>query len=136
MGGVLFLQGHPVAFFAAAIGDESDFALSVRRWLRPPTGVTPDGVTLKPKQEPALRAGALEPGMVPALEFLAVLLAVRAWSSRIRPAREARVQVAVRTDSAAAMGAALTWRSPSAKLNEVAKELAAACAEDFPRHTE
>ena len=66
--------------------------------------------------------------MVPALEFLAVLLGVRAWTQRIRPTREARVQVAVRTDSAAAMGAALTWRSPSAKLNEVAKELAADAA--------
>ena len=47
---------------------------------------------------------------------------------RIWPAHEARVQVAVRTDSAAAMGAALTWRSPSPRLNEVAKELAADAA--------
>ena len=38
------------------------------------------------------------------------------------------MQVAVRTDSAAAMGAALTWRSPSPRLNEVAKELAADAA--------
>ena len=57
-----------------------------------------------------------------------VLLGVRVWRDRIRPAREARVQVAVRTDSAAAMGAALTWRSPSPRLNEIAKELSADAA--------
>ena len=66
--------------------------------------------------------------MVPSLEFLTVLLGVRMWQDRIRPASDTRVQVAVRTDSAAAMGAALTWRSPSPRLNEVAKELAADAA--------
>ena len=71
---------------------------------------------------------AVEPRHVAALEFLTILLAVRAWGDLIRPAVEARVQVAVRTDSAAAMGAALTWRSKSAALNEVAKELCADAA--------
>ena len=69
-----------------------------------------------------------EPRHVAAREFLTILLAVRAWGDLIRPAVEARVQVAVRTDSAAAMGAALTWRSKSAALNEVAKELCADAA--------
>ena len=71
---------------------------------------------------------AVQPRHVAALEFLTVLLAVRAWGDLIRPAVENRVQVAVRTDSAAAMGAALTWRSRSAALNEVAKELCADAA--------
>ena len=38
------------------------------------------------------------------------------------------MQVAVRTDSAAAMGAAMSWRSPAPRLNEVAKELCADAA--------
>ena len=57
--------------------------------------------------------GVLLPRMVPALEFLTVLLAARAWAAYIRQALHERVQGAVRTDSAAAMGAALTWRSPA-----------------------
>ena len=117
LGGVLFLHGHPAAFFTAPLilaADADDttaaFVTSVRAWLQ-------------------LASDApLEPGMVPSLEFLTVLLGVRMWNDRIRPASATRVQVAVRTDSAAAMGAALTWRSPSPRLNEVAKELAADAA--------
>ena len=66
--------------------------------------------------------------MVPALEFLTVLLAARTWAAEIRHALNERVQVAVRTDSAAAMGAALTYRSPAPRLNQVAKELCADAA--------
>ena len=66
--------------------------------------------------------------MIPALEFLAVLLAARTWAAAIRDALNEHVQVAVRTDSAAAMGAALTCRSPAPLLNDVAKELAADAA--------
>jgi hypothetical protein len=110
VGAVLFIDGHPTAYLSEAIADDGPFAQSVQRWLQIPDG---EGV---------------EPAMVPSLEFLTVLLGLRTWTHLVRHAVEDRVQVAVRTDSAAAMGAALTWRSPSKKLNEVAKEMAADAA--------
>ena len=50
------------------------------------------------------------------------------WAAYISQALYEHVQVAVRTESAAALGAALTWRSPAALLNDVAKEFSADAA--------
>ena len=55
LGGVLFIRGHPVAYFSAAIDDGSAFANSVRQWLGVKPGVDTGGKTSSPCWRPRTR---------------------------------------------------------------------------------
>ena len=101
LGAVLILGGQAASYFTVAI------TAGMRQWLEVP------------------ETARVESRFVAALEFLTILLAVRTWRQRVRDTLPGRVQVAVRTDSAAAMGAALKFSSSAPRMNEVAKELCA-----------
>ena len=108
-GGVLYAHGKPISFYADEISEE-------------------DVATLKVKIGDH-RGQAI-------LEFMALLIAVRLWRHLISVQQWT---VTVRSDSMAALGAACKLRSPEARMNRVARELALDLAEskyelDFMGH--
>ena len=108
-GGVLYQNGSPVHWFAEAVSKED---------------VATFGIVIGDPRHQAL------------LEIIAVLIGLRTWSQFLRRGRWA---VHVRSDSQAAIGAALKLRSPEPAINAVVRELALDLAEgkyslDFFEH--
>jgi hypothetical protein len=97
LGSVLAIQGTQVAFIMVEVG--------------------------KPEEE--FLGHPVTSADMPVLEFLIVPRSLRAWAERIRAAAPGRVQVAVRTDSASAMGAAVRMTSGHPLMGRIAREVAA-----------
>ena len=108
-GGVLYLDGRPVEYFAEGISDED-----VCRFK----------IVIGSPRDQAL------------LETLALLIAVRLWKGHII---NHEWSTTVRSDSSAALGATCKLRSKDPRMNEVVRELALDLAEgryelDFLKH--
>ena len=68
------------------------------------------------------RKAQVEPKHIPALEFLVMLIAMRKWLLAVTAAGAARL--GVKSDSVAALGAALRFQPPSKPMHCIAKKLA------------